>query len=119
MRNKGGKEEVKGKASSLPSCTKPRESTLTSLLMACMGNTISRTGIRIQRDENVEAQRDGTIFLFTGLGRWPMAVYMDLLSFCYLPARGSAGRYSTTTLKDVSSYFLQERKSLTQGILGA
>ena len=87
---------MKGKASGLPSCTKPWESTLTSLLMASMGNTISRTGIRIHRDENTEAPRDDAIFLFTGLGRWPIALYMDLLSFCYLPAQGSAGRYATT-----------------------
>lgn len=73
----------------------------------------------MHRDENMEAQRDHAIFLFTGLGRWLIAVYMDLLSFCYLPPQGSAGRYATTTLKDVSSYLLQERKTLTQGTLGA
>lgn len=43
LRNKEEKEEVKGKASSLPSCTKPWGSTLTTLPMASMGNTINRT----------------------------------------------------------------------------
>lgn len=85
------------------------ESILTSLLIASVGNTIRRTGIHIHRDENVEAQRDDMIFLFTGLGRWSMAEYMDSLSFCYLPAQGFAGRYATATLEDVSSYLLQER----------
>lgn len=105
-----------------PSYAKPLESALTSFLTASMGNTTSRTGIRLHPERRTRWLRVMRQFSYLHwAGEMANGSVRGFIEFLLLTSTGlcRAVCRAVTILEDVSSYLPQERKALTQRTLGA